>query len=90
MGYSLSLLPYSPKFSRSFNNKLAQTTDPANLSPMNNGSSRRRVSSRGLPLLVCHFIAEMGIGVLGIIFQTINRHPRGGLVEDPDLKNWNE
>jgi len=27
----------------------------------------------------------MGIGVFGTIFPTSNRHPRGVLVEDPDL-----
>ncbi|MCW8832118.1 MAG: hypothetical protein OQK03_02220 [Colwellia sp.] len=30
---------------------------------MNNGSPRRPVSGRGLPLLICHFIAEMGMGI---------------------------
>ncbi|TWX71806.1 hypothetical protein ESZ36_00820 [Colwellia demingiae] len=50
--------------SRTLNNKLAQTTIPANLSSMNNGSSRRPVSGRGLPLLVGHFIAEIGLECL--------------------------
>lgn len=59
-------LPPASLLSRTFNNKLAQTTNPADLSSLNNGSPRRRVTGRGLPLLVCHFISDMGIGVCGM------------------------
>ncbi len=59
--------PTEPQLSRTFNNQLAQTTKPADLSSLNNGSPRRPVSGRGLPLLVGHFIAEMGIGVFGVV-----------------------
>jgi len=62
-----------------------QTTIPANLSSMNNGSSRRPVSGRGLPLLVSHFIAEMGVGVFGTGRLLNWCNPRGALVEAPNL-----
>jgi len=62
--------PCGAQLSKAFNNKLAQTTIPADLSSLNNGSPRRPVSGRGLPLLVSHFIAEMGLGSFGEVSET--------------------
>ncbi len=50
---------------------------------MNNGNPRCPVSGRGLPLLIYHFTAEMGIGVSSTVIEINNRHPRGDLIEDP-------
>ena len=36
-------------------------------------------------MLVCHFIAEMGIGVFDAVKEINSCHPRGDLIEDPTL-----
>ncbi len=38
-------------------------------------------------LLVYEFIAEMVIGVFGAAIFSNHCHPRGDLIEDPDLSN---
>ena len=78
-----------------------QTTNPADLSSLMNGSARHQNNM----LLHClishtdvtswlsltdtfqngHLFTEMGAGVLVTIRPTNYRHPRGVLVEDPDL-----
>ena len=37
-------------------------------------------------MLACHFIAEMGVRVFGAARWLNNCHPRGGLIEDLDLR----
>jgi hypothetical protein len=78
-----------------------QTTNPADLSSLMNGSARHQ-NNMLLHCLISHIhvtswpsltdtlqngdlFTEMRVGVSVTIFPTNDRHPRGGLVEDPDL-----